>query len=402
MRLVADLAQVGRDRWDRLVRASVATPGVEPTPSGAPSQSPAFLRYDFLHALESTGCVGRGTGWQPAHLTLWRGQHLAAAAPLYVKGHSYGEYVFDWAWADAYQRHGLDYYPKLLCAIPFTPVSGPRLLAEDAPAREALVGALQAQARESGLSSLHLLFPPPEEAELLERAGLMIRRSVQFHWRNAGYSDFGQFLSTLSQPKRKKIRAERRKVAEAGVRFTRLLGRDIAESHWDFFVRCYENTYAEHGSTPYLNRAFFLSLAERMPEHLLLVLAHRGGRPIASSLLVRDADRLYGRYWGALERVDCLHFETAFYQSIEAAIELGAAVLEGGAQGEHKMSRGFLPEPTCSAHWLAEPAFADAVDRFLSRESTMIEGYLDELRERNPFVRSEACPSPPGSARSRR
>ena len=399
---MADLAQIGRSAWDRLVRASLPSPDSRPSPlsqtreAGAPQPhgpSPelaAFLRYDFLEALERTGCVGRGTGWQPAHLTLWRGRELTAAAPLYVKSHSYGEYVFDWAWADAYQRHGLRYYPKLLCAVPFTPVTGPRLLAIDAPARDALAKALLAQAREARLSSLHLLFPAADEARVLEGAGLTLRRSVQFHWRNAGYDDFEQFLSTLAQPKRKKIRAERRKVAQAGVRFTRLLGREIGEAHWDFFFRCYESTYAAHGSTPYLTREFFLAIGERMPEHLVLVIAHRDARPIAASLLVRDATRLYGRYWGALERVDCLHFETAFYQSIEAAIELRVEVLEGGAQGEHKMSRGFLPEPTCSAHWLAEPAFADAVDRFLAREGAMVDGYIDELRERSPFARAPA------------
>jgi len=390
MRLVADLAQVGRKAWDRLVGASIPSPArgaCASQPHDPAPELPAFLRYDFLEALERTGCVGREAGWQPAHLTLWRGRELVAAAPQYAKAHSYGEYVFDWAWADAYRRHGLRYYPKLLCAIPFTPVTGPRLLAIDTAAREALVQALLGHARESRMSSLHLLFPPADEARLLGDAGLMLRRSVQFHWRNAGYDDFEQFLSTLSQPKRKKIRAERRKVAQAGVGFTRLVGREIGEAHWDFFVRCYESTYAAHASTPYLTREFFLAIAERMPEHLVLVLAHRDARPIAASLLVRDASRLYGRYWGSLERVDCLHFETAFYQSIEAAIELRAEVLEGGAQGEHKMSRGFLPEATWSAHWLAEPAFADAVDRFLAREGAMVDGYLDELRERSPFAR---------------
>jgi len=392
MRFEADLGAIGRGRWDALVRASSGAPAPAAGPGSPDPRLPAFLRHDFLDALARSGCVGPGTGWQPMHATLWRGRELAAAAPLYAKHHSYGEYVFDWAWADAYRRHGLRYYPKLLCAIPFTPVTGPRLLAADDDARDALAGALLAQARESRVSSLHVLFPRPPEADALRAAGLTIRRSVQFHWRNAGYDGFEHFLSSLAQPKRKKIRAERRKVAEAGVGFRRLVGREIGEADWDFFVRCYENTYAAHGSTPYLNRAFFLAIGESMPEHLVMIVAHRARRPIAASLLVRDATRLYGRYWGALERVDCLHFETAFYQSIEAAIDLGVEVLEGGAQGEHKMARGFLPEPTCSAHWLAEPAFADAVDRYLAREGTMVDGYLDELRERSPFVRTSACP----------
>ena len=371
-RILRSLDKIDPEQWDVLVDAN-----------GGGGQ--AFVRHAFLHALEDSGCVGRGTGWLPEHLCLFRGERLAAAAPLYRKQHSWGEYVFDWAWADAYARHGLRYYPKLVCAVPFTPVAGPRLLARDAAGRRALAAALLEHAREAGVSSLHLLFPPPAEADALAAAGSMIRRGVQFHWRNAGYRSFDDFLATLTQPKRKKIRAERRKVGEAGVSLRRLAGREITAAHWDFFFVCYEATYAAHGSTPYLSRGFFRRIAERMPEQLLLVLAERAGRPIAASLLVHDADRLYGRYWGAVEYLPCLHFETAYYQAIEAAIELGLAVVEGGAQGEHKMARGFLPEPTCSAHWLAEPAFADAVDRFLAREGLMIDGYLDELAEHSPF-----------------
>jgi predicted N-acyltransferase len=361
---------------------------------------PAFLRHDFLAALERHGCVGRGTGWLPEHLCLFDGETLAAAAPLYRKQHSWGEYVFDWAWADAYERHGLRYYPKLVCAVPFTPVSGPRLLARDEAARDALAAALLAHARASRVSSLHVLFPSPRDADLLDARGTMARRGVQFHWRNAGYASFDDFLGSLSQPKRKKIRAERRKVREAGVRFERLAGEAIGDTEWDFFVRCYEATYAAHGSTPYLNRAFFGAIGRAMPEHLLLVRALRDGRPIAASLLVRDERRLYGRYWGAIEHVPCLHFETAYYQAIEAAIELGAEVIEGGAQGEHKMARGFLAEPTRSAHWLAEPAFAEAVDRYLAREGQAIDGYLDELSERSPFRSGTGQPPPSAFIRS--
>ncbi|MEK9721044.1 MAG: GNAT family N-acetyltransferase [Quisquiliibacterium sp.] len=393
-RLVEDLGQVGRDRWDALVRASIrafAPPDTPPPASEVVGDRPdpllpAFLRYDFLQALATTGCVGAGTGWQPLFLTLWQGRELVAATPLYAKSHSYGEYVFDWGWADAYERHGLRYYPKLLSAIPFTPVSSQRLLAVNEQARSALLDTLLDQARQSGLSSLHLLYPTASEAQALRAAGLMLRSSVQFHWHNSGHQDFESFLASLAQPKRKKIRAERRKVAQAGVSFKRLVGRAIEPQHWEFFARCYQNTYAEHHSSPYLNKAFFLRIGQTMPENLVLVLASRDSRPIATSLLVRDATRLYGRYWGALERVDCLHFETAYYQAIEAAIELGALTLEGGAHGEHKMARGFLPEATCSAHWLAEPAFADAVDRFLAREGNAMAGYIDELRDRSPFI----------------
>ncbi len=344
-----------------------------------------FLSHTWLALLEESGCVSEETGWRPLHLAVEQHGRLVAAAPLYLKGHSYGEYVFDWAWADAYRRHGRQYYPKLLSAIPFTPVPGSRLLAVNPSAQHALASALIGLARESGVSSLHVLFPQPEEAVLLEAAGAMLRRGVQFHWRNEGWPDFDAFLSSLTQPKRKKIRAERRKVVESGVRFRRLSGRDISENDWEFFCRCYDNTYLEHHSTPYLNRTFFKGLGERMPESVLMVIAERENRPIAASLLLRDQERLYGRYWGALETVPCLHFETCYYQAIEAAIEQGIAVIEGGAQGEHKMARGFSPQPTVSAHWLAEPAFADAVQRFLEREGSAVSGYLDELNDRTPF-----------------
>jgi len=373
-RLVTGLDEVPAQAWDALL------------PPGAPP----FVRHAFLNALETTGCVGPGTGWSPCHLTLWKGETLAGAVPMYRKLHSWGEYVFDWAWADAYERHGLRYYPKLLCAVPFTPVAGPRLLAREPAAREALAAALIAQARSARVSSVHVLFPPADEAKALSAAGFMVRQGVQFHWQNAGYRNFEEFLAALAQPKRKKIRAERRKVAEQGVAITRLSGADITQADWAFFIRCYESTYAAHGSTPYLNLAFFLELARAMPHALVLIRADRGGVPIACSLLMRDESRLYGRYWGALEHIPCLHFECAYYQAIEVAIESRIQVIEGGAQGEHKMARGFLPVATSSAHWLREPAFADAVERFLEREGSMVSSYLDELTERSPFAATGA------------
>ncbi len=347
-----------------------------------------FLSHTWLSLLEETGCVGPDTGWQPFHVVLEQNGRLVAASPLYVKGHSYGEYVFDWAWADAYRRHGLDYYPKLLAAVPFTPVPGARLLALDEPARSALAHSLIDLAKRTRVSSLHVLFPSENEAQLLENAGAMLRRGVQFHWRNEEWSNFDGFLASLTQPKRKKIRAERRKVSEAGVTFRRLDGVNIGEAEWQFFSRCYANTYAEHHSSPYLNDQFFENLGRLMPGSVLMIIAERAGQPIASSLLLRDSNRLYGRYWGALEAVPCLHFETCYYQAIEAAIERNIQVIEGGAQGEHKMARGFSPVPTVSAHWLAEPGFADAVQRFLEREGRAMDGYLDELGERSPFKTS--------------
>ncbi|MCM5569368.1 GNAT family N-acetyltransferase [Burkholderiaceae bacterium FT117] len=373
-RVVEGLSGVSCADWNAL--AGAACGGV-PQP---------FLRHEFLAALESTGCVGDEAGWSPRHLLLEdSGGRLLAAVPLYLKSHSYGEYVFDWAWADAYRRHGLRYYPKLLSAVPFTPVAGPRLLAADPASRAGAARALMALARDSGLSSLHVLFPADGDATLLEDEGAMRRRGVQFHWRNRGWASFEDFLADLSQPKRKKIRAERRKVAEAGLRIERLQGEAIRPADWAFFARCYENTYAAHGSTPYLNLAFFERIGEALPRNLVLVVARDGGRPVAASLLVVDDERCYGRYWGALAHVPCLHFELCYYQAIELAIDRRLAVIEGGAQGEHKMARGFEPVETCSAHWLAEPAFAEAVDRFLAREGGLVGAYLDELDERSPF-----------------
>ena len=369
--IVSSLSDVGQAEWDALVRVQE-----QPNP---------FLSYAFLHALHESGSAAPETGWQPQYIVLYEGETLAAALPLYVKGHSYGEYVFDWAWADAYQRHGLDYYPKLLSAIPFTPVSGPRLLARDAKARTALVEVLKATQSASEVSSTHILFPPGEEARQLEDAGFMLRSGVQFHWLNQGYASFEDFLATLEHKKRKNIRAERRKVREAGVTLRRVRGRDAQDADWVLFNRCYRNTYKAHYSTPYLNLDFFRRIGAAMTDNILLVIAEREGQPVAASLVIHDETTLYGRYWGELEHVPCLHFEASYYQPLEFCIEQKIAVFEGGAQGEHKMARGFLPTKTWSAHWLAHPSFADAVQRFLERESGGIDEYMDELNERTPF-----------------
>jgi predicted N-acyltransferase len=370
--IVSSLSEIGQADWDALVALQ--------------QEANPFLSFAFLHALHESGSATPETGWQPQYIALYDAdERLAAALPLYVKGHSYGEYVFDWAWADAYQRHGLDYYPKLLSAIPFTPVSGPRLLARDPDARAALVDVLVATQKATDVSSTHVLFPPEEQAQQLAGAGFLLRSGVQFHWMNAGYANFDEFLATLEQKKRKNIRAERRKVREAGVVLRRVRGPDIEDTDWRFFTRCYRNTYAEHFSKPYLNLDFFRRIGKTMPDNLMLVIAERNGAPIAASLVVHDATTLYGRYWGALEHVPCLHFETAYYQPLEFCIEQGIRVFEGGAQGEHKMARGFLPTRTWSAHWLAHPSFADAIERFLEREAGGIDDYIDELNDRNPF-----------------
>lgn len=382
--ILANSAAIDAQQWNRLAAAGAQRERAQP-----------FLRHEFFDALERSGCVGADTGWQVQHLLLRdRNDAPVALVPLYRKSHSYGEYVFDWAWADAYRRSGLRYYPKWLVAVPFTPVPGTRIAARDAGARRAAIDALLDRARASSLSSLHVLFPRDDEAEALRAAGMLLRHGVQFHWRNDDYADFDAFLATLAQPKRKKIRAERRRVADAGIRIRQLHGRQIRPADWRFFVRCYEATYDAHASTPYLNLEFFERIGETMPEHLLLVVAERDGVPIASALFVHDEERLYGRYWGALEPVPLLHFELCYYQAIEIAIALRLRVVEGGAQGEHKLARGFEAVPTTSAHWLAEPAFADAVERFLTREDVWVDDYLDELRARSPY-RADA---PPGSS----
>jgi len=356
---------------------------VDPRAWNALAAGHPFLSHEFLHALHETGCACDDSGWSPRYLILRQGSSLVGAMPLYAKSHSYGEYVFDWAWADAYHRAGLTYYPKLLAAVPFSPVTGPRLLARDGATRTLLVRAALHLARD--VSSLHVLFPSEGEAREMEACGLMLRRAVQFHWENRGYASFEQFLSDLSSAKRKKIRQERRRVQDTGVRLRRLVGKEIGDEHWSFFARCYNGTYRAHHSTPYLNLAFFRRLGESLPGHTMMVLAELDGKPLASALNIFTADVLWGRYWGSVAHVPLLHFETCYYQALEFCIEKGIRVFEGGAQGEHKLARGFLPTQTWSAHWLRHPQFSDAVEKFLSRESKGIERYVDELTERSPF-----------------
>ncbi|WP_461162150.1 GNAT family N-acetyltransferase [Simplicispira piscis] len=501
------------------------------------AQPTPFMRHEYLAALHESGSATPRTGWTPRFLSLWQGDVLWAACPLYVKSHSYGEYVFDWTWANAYAEHGLPYYPKAVVAVPFTPVPGTRLMARNCEARAALVQALRDWCTQAGVSSLHLLFADDTDMDACKAAGLMQRQTVQFHWKNVAptlgtgvsslppegalaalgrpgggsmaptlgtgvsslppegalaalgrpgggsmaptlgtavsslppegalaalgrpgggsvaptlgtgvsslppegalaalgrpgggsmaptlgtgvsslppegalaalgrpgggsvaYRDFDDFLSCLSQEKRKKIRQERRRVADAGVRFEWRQGTDIASSDWDFFYRCYERTYLEHGNLPYLTRDFFRRMAAHMPEAWLLFIAERNGQPIASSLIAISVYPssvtgqkysefvAYGRYWGALERVDCLHFEACYYQPLQWCIAHGVQRFEGGAQGEHKMARALLPVPTHSAHWLAHPAFADAVGHYLEREGVGMANYLEQLQARNPL-----------------
>ena len=367
LRILETLEDVAPDAWDALA-------------AGNPTVCHAFL--DSLHR---TGCASPRTGWSARYATLWEGARLAGAAPLYVKSHSYGEYVFDWGWAQAYEEHGIAYYPKLLCAAPFTPATGPRLLASTPAVRARLARAVLELAREAKLSSFHVLFPRDEDAAAFRALGMLERTGIQFHWRNAGYADFEGFLAALSHDKRKKIRQERKRVAAAGVVLRRLTGREATSADWDFFNKCYRRTYREHRSTPYLTREFFGMIAERMPDNVLVVIAELDGRPIAAALDLFGPHALYGRYWGSTEYVPGLHFEACYYQGVEFCIERGIALFEGGAQGEHKHARGFLPETTRSFHWLAHPAFARAVDEFLDAEGARISSYVDELNERSPF-----------------
>ena len=345
----------------------------------------ALLRHAFLNALETTGCVGADIGWEPIHLGLFRNDKLQAAMPLYVKHHSWGEFVFDFAWADAYRRHGLRYYPKLVNCVPFSPVPGPRLLAKNDADKAALVQAALQLTRELGFSSFHSLFPTAPDQAVLSQPGMQLlhRTGFQYHWNNNDYQSFDDFLVAMTHDKRKKIRQERRKLASAGIRFRWVNGTDSTVADWDFFERCYTDTYARHRSEPHLNRAFFDQICATQPESMLLIIAERDGVPLACSFNLMDGTRLYGRHWGAVEYVPGLHFETCYYQGIEYAIQHGLQVFEGGAQGEHKLARGLIPTQTHSYHWLENAEFRSAVDHFLEREEIAISHYIDELE--GPF-----------------
>ena len=344
-----------------------------------------FLRHEFLGNLEQSGCVSKETGWEPQHLALWRDRELVAAMPLYLKHHSYGEYIFDWAWADAYHRSGLNYYPKLLSAIPFTPVTGLRLLAQEESLRKRLADAAVELAQELNASSAHILYPTESQATELASNHYLQRHSTQFHWRNHGYRDFDDFLNAMSHDKRKKIKQERCRVREAGVSFVHRVGAEITEEDWHFFFACYQRTYRTHHSPPYMNLEFFLNIAQHLRDQLLLVIGYLEGEPISVALNLLDGERLYGRYWGATQFVSGLHFETCYYQALEFAIAGGFQVFEGGAQGEHKLARGLLPVNTLSYHWLADTEFARAVGHFLTRETHGVAQYVDELKESSPF-----------------
>lgn len=347
-----------------------------------------FLRHEFLHLAEQTGCVSPDAGWTPRHLTIAGDDGLRAAMPLYEKSHSWGEFVFDWAWANAYDQAGLQYYPKLVSAIPFTPAPSRRLLLsdpDDADAATALLRAAIKLATDTECSSLHVLFPSQHDLPYLENEGMLIRKDCQFHWHNHGYSNFDDFLGTFTSAKRKKARRDRRRVQESGVTFRRISGADMDTETWSVVYRLISRTFMIRGSTPYYNEAFFRGLGEQIPDGILVVLAEIGSKPVAAAVFFESDSCLYGRYWGSDGHYDSLHFETCYYQGIDYCIETGKQVFEPGTQGEHKISRGFSPVSTWSAHWLAHPQFSNAIENYLAEEGRHVDRYIDAVDAHTPY-----------------
>ncbi len=374
-RLIADLGEIGAEAWNAL--AGAANP---------------FLRHEFLRTLELSGSVGGETGWLPRHLVVEDVDGTPiGAVPLYVKAHSYGEYVFDHGWAEAWERAGGHYYPKLVAAVPFTPVPGPRILVgPDEPdfvaaRRQAVAETLIAAAQQLNVSSLHINFIEPEDRAALAECGCLLRLGYQFHWENRGYKSFEDFLGALSSRKRKAIRKERRAVAESGVRIRRLTGGDLKSEHWDTFYELYVETGSRKWGWPYLTQEFFHRLGDAMADRVLLVLADLDGEPVGGALNLIGRDTLYGRNWGGSEAIPFLHFEACYYQAIEFAIERGLARVEAGAQGEHKIQRGYLPVETWSAHWIRDPGFRKAVGDFLRREAAAAKREIAALATYGPY-----------------
>ena len=351
-----------------------------------------FLDHAFLDLAEHTGSVSPDAGWTPRHLTISESGKLRAALPLYEKSHSWGEFVFDWAWANAYEQAGFDYYPKLVSAVPFTPATSTRLLLadkHDADAARALIIAATQLATDTECSSVHFQFPTEPEIALFETNGLLLRKDCQFHWHNRDYGSFDDFLSTFTSAKRKKAKRDRRRVKENGIRFRRLRGFELDHDTWSTVYALIARTFMMRGSLPYFNQAFFEGLSERLPDNVLVILAELDAEPVAAAVFFESATTLYGRYWGSDGHFDALHFETCYYQGIEYCIETGKRLFEPGTQGEHKVSRGFSPVTTWSAHWLAHPEFANAIERYLDAEGRHIEQYIDAVDQRTPYKADE-------------
>jgi predicted N-acyltransferase len=375
-RLVASAREIGPNAWN-----ACANPGGDTSPH-------PFTRYEFFAAVEESGSAAAETGWQPCHLVLEKGGAVVALMPLYLKSHSQGEYVFDHAWADALERAGSDYYPKLQCAVPFTPVTGARLLGprELAPL---LLDAAKTVVRQLKASSLHITFPAGEEWRLAGEAGYLLRADRQFHWRNDGYRDFEDFLSRLSSARRKNLRKEREAVRAEGVKFEHLTGSAITETHWDRFFDFYMDTGGRKWGHPYLTRDFFSRIGAAMADQILLVMARRHGVYIAGALNFFGNGILFGRNWGAVEYLPFLHFETCYYQAIDFAIARGFNKVEAGAQGAHKLQRGYMPEETYSAHYIAHPGLRRAVDDYLARERAAVAEDIGELARSGPFKKGD-------------
>ena len=351
-----------------------------------------FLEYAFLAGLERSGSIGVHAGWHPHHLAIFDGGRLLAFAPTYAKDNSHGEFVFDWAWADAYQRHGAVYYPKLLTGVPYTPVTGPRLLVskdseQPAALKRALAEFAIAQCREQDFSTWHCNFLTPEDDDALSGTGLLARRDWQFHWLNRGYDSFDAFLESFRSRKRKNVRRERQRVAAAGVSFEWKSGDDLEPADLDFVYHCYLATFRNYGNYPALQRSFFCTLARELGAGLQVVFALRGDESIAMAMFLAGGGRLYGRYWGCTEELPGLHFETAYYQGIEFCIKNGVDVFESGAQGEHKIPRGFLPTRTRSRHHVEHPLFREAIARHLAQEKRLIDGIHEDLERLSPYRR---------------
>jgi len=353
-----------------------------------------FLRHEFLHAAESSGSVSAESGWTPRHLAIAENGRIRAAMPLYEKSHSWGEFVFDWAWAQAYAQAGFSYYPKLVSAAPFTPAPSRRLLLRDpgdTEAAHALIQAAITLAGETDCSSLHFLFPDEHDRLLLEAAGLKLRKDCQFHWHNRGYADFDDFLGTFSAVKRKKVRQDRRRVADADIQFRRLRGHDLGPDLWQVVYQLISITFMRRGSLPYFNYDFFLAVSQALPENILVILAERDDEPLAAAVFYESDTVLYGRYWGSSGHHDALHFETCYYQGIDYCIQTGKTLFEPGTQGEHKISRGFVPVETWSAHWLAKPEFFSAISSYVAQEERHIDRYMEAVDEHSPYRKDNAA-----------
>lgn len=388
LRVLASLAEIGSEAWNRVAvptaRSGAADDGAVP-----PIELNPFMTHGFLSALEDSGCVGGRSGWAPRHLILERDGEIVGCAPAYLKSHSQGEYVFDHAWADALHRVGGSYYPKLQVAVPFTPVPGPRLMlradADQRLDRAVLAQGLATLAERAEASSVHVTFLPEHESSGLAELGFLQRSDQQFHWHNRGYDSFDDFIRDLASRKRKMIQRERREALSAGITIRRHVGRDITEALWDAFFAFYMDTGSRKWGQPYLNRRFFSLLGEKLRDNVLLVVAYRSGRPVAGALNLIGSHALFGRNWGALEHHPFLHFEVCYYQAIEAAIERKMQRVEAGAQGEHKLARGYLPSRTFSSHLIFDPRLRRAISEYLDHERTAVGEMIEALTEIGPF-----------------